>query len=77
MPPPRRERAPQRRPEQRKSGGGNRARLVAIALILVLAAVGVALLVSGTSGSGYTNIDAGSPRDQAKELIDYIREHRR
>jgi len=78
LPPPRRERVPERRPEQPKSGGGrNVGRLIALALILVLVGVAVALLVSGTSGSGYTNIDAGSPRDQAEELIDYIREHQR
>ena len=50
---------------------------MALALVLILAAVGVAILVSGTSGSGYTDINAGSPRDQASELIKYIREHRR
>jgi hypothetical protein len=43
----------------------------------VLAAVGIAILVSGSSGSGYTDINAGSPRDQANELINYIRAHRR
>jgi serine/threonine-protein kinase len=64
------------RPAKKKSSGG-RAKFVAIALILVLAAVAVAILVSGTSGSGYTDINAGSPRDQAGELIKYIREHRR
>ncbi len=72
-PPARRERA---QPAKKKSSGG-RAKYVAIALILVLAAVGVAILVSGTSGSGYTDINAGSPRDQANELINYIREHRK
>jgi serine/threonine-protein kinase len=54
----------------------NRASLVALALILVLAAVAIAILVSGTSGSGYTNIDNGSARDQANELIKYVKEHR-
>ena len=46
-------------------------------LILLLAAVAIAILVSGTSGSGYTDINAGSPRDQAQELINYIHDHRR
>jgi serine/threonine-protein kinase len=72
MPPARRE-----RPRERKKSGGGRARLIALALVLLLAAVGIAILVSGNSGSGYTDINAGSPRDQAQELIDYIREHRR
>jgi serine/threonine-protein kinase len=64
------------RPRERKSGGGNRAKLVALALVLILAAVAVAILVSGTSGSGFTDINAGSPRDQAQELINYIKAHR-
>jgi serine/threonine-protein kinase len=72
LPPARRERD---RPKK-KSGGGNRARLVALALVLLLAAVAVAILVSGNSGSGFTDINAGSPRDQATELINYIKEHR-
>jgi anti-sigma factor RsiW len=72
QPPARRE---ERSPERASSGGG-RAKWVALALILLLAAAGIAVLVSGTSGSGYTNIDEGSPRDQANELIRYIREHR-
>jgi serine/threonine-protein kinase len=71
-PPARRDRD---RPAKKSSGG--RAKFVALALVLVLAAVAVAILVSGTSGSGYTDINAGSPRDQAGELIKYIREHRR
>jgi serine/threonine protein kinase len=73
-PPARRERERER--PARRSGGG-RAKWVALALVLVLAAVAVAILVSGTSGSGFTDINAGSPRDQAGELIKYIREHRR
>jgi serine/threonine protein kinase len=62
-------------PRERKKSGVNRARIIALALILLLAAVGIAILVSGTSGSGYTNIDAGSPRDQAQEIINYIQSH--
>jgi eukaryotic-like serine/threonine-protein kinase len=65
------------RPRERKKSGVNRARLVALALVLLLAAVGIAILVSGTSGSGFTDINAGSPRDQAQELIDYIKDHTR
>jgi serine/threonine protein kinase len=67
---------PVRRPRERKKSGVNRARLAALAIILLLAAVGIAILVSGTSGSGYTDINAGSPRDQAQQLIDYIKSHR-
>jgi serine/threonine protein kinase len=67
---------PERRPREKKSSGG-RARLIALLLVLILAGAAVAILVSGTSGSGYTNINAGSPRDQAQELINYIRDHRR
>src|SRR3954462_10798598 len=65
------------RPRERKKSGVNRARLVALALVLVLAAVGIAILVSGTSGRGYTDINQASPRDQATELINYIKDHRR
>jgi serine/threonine-protein kinase len=71
-----RERDRQRAREQKSSGGGNRAKLVALALVLILAAVAVAILVSGTSGSGFTDINAGSPRDQAQEIINYIKAHR-
>jgi serine/threonine-protein kinase len=71
-PPARRERD---RPRQASSSGG-RAKWVALALVLILAAVAVAILVSGTSGSGFTDINAGTPRDQATELINYIKEHR-
>jgi eukaryotic-like serine/threonine-protein kinase len=63
------------RPRERKKSGVNRARLVALALVLLLAAVGIAILVSGTSGSGYTDINQGSPHDQAHELINYIKDH--
>jgi serine/threonine protein kinase len=70
-PPARRERP------QKKKSSRSRASLIALALILILAAVAIAILVSGTSGSGYTDINAGSPRDQANELIKYVREHRR
>jgi serine/threonine-protein kinase len=72
-PPARRERERDRPPKKRSSAA--RARLVALALILILAAVAIAILVSGTSGSGYTDINAASPRDQANELIKYIRQH--
>jgi serine/threonine-protein kinase len=65
------------RPPARRKSGVNRARLVALALVLLLAAVGIAILVSGTSGSGYKDINASSPRDQAQELIDYIKDHTR
>ena len=72
VPPARRE-----RPAQRQQSSAGRARLVALALVVLLAAVAVAILVSGTSGSGYTDINAGSPRDQANELIKYVRDHTR
>jgi serine/threonine-protein kinase len=68
---------PERRPREPKKSSGGRARLVALLLVLILAGAAVAILISGNSGSGYTNINAGSPRDQAQELINYIREHRR
>jgi hypothetical protein len=64
----------ERRPERRKRDGAARARFVALALILVLAAVAVALLVS-SSGSNFTDIDAGNAKDQANELIQYVRDH--
>jgi serine/threonine-protein kinase len=71
--PARRERAPQRK----KSSGAGRARLVALVLILALAAAAIAIIASGTSGSGFTDINATSPRDQATELIQYVRAHQR
>jgi eukaryotic-like serine/threonine-protein kinase len=67
----------ERRPQQQKkkrSGGG--ARFVALLLILLLAGVAVALLVSGGGGS-YTNINAGNSKDQASDLIQYVRDHRK
>jgi serine/threonine-protein kinase len=70
-----RERAPQQR--QRKRDGAARARLVALGLVLLLVAVAIALLVSQGGGGGYESIDAGNARDQAEELIDYVREHAR
>ena len=73
-PPVRRERE-RERPAKKSSGG--RARLIALALILLLAAVAVAILVSGTSGSGFTDINAHNVRDQATQLIQYINDHRR
>jgi eukaryotic-like serine/threonine-protein kinase len=72
-PPARRERPPQRK----KRDGAARARLIALALILVLAAVAIALLVSSSGGTGYTDINAGSSRDQANQLIQYVRDHRK
>jgi serine/threonine-protein kinase len=70
--------APARRPEQRrqqkKKGGG--ARLVALLLILLLAGVAVALLLS-SGGGGYTDIHAGNAHDQAADLIQYVRDHRK
>jgi hypothetical protein len=67
----------ERRPEKKKRSGAARARLFALALILLLAAVAIALLVSGgLDGGGVERIDAGNARDQAGELIDYIRAHR-
>ena len=65
----------ERRPERPKRDAAARARLIALALVLLLAAVGVALLVSSSGGSNFTDIDAGNVRDQAKELIDYVRDH--
>jgi serine/threonine-protein kinase len=72
FPPERPERS---RPPARKKSSAGRARLVALLLILALAGAAIAVLVSGTSGSGYTDINAGAPRDQANELIKYIRQH--
>jgi serine/threonine protein kinase len=76
-PPARTDRARERERSAGQKSSGGRAKWVALALILILAAVGVAILVSGTSGSGFTDINAGSPRDQAQELINYVRDHRR
>ena len=65
-----------RGPEERKRGGGaNLGRWFALALILVLAGVAVALLLS--SGGGFTDIDSGSARDQANDLMQYVRDHRK
>jgi serine/threonine protein kinase len=65
----------ERRPERPKRDGAARARLVALALVLLLAAVAVALLVSNSGGGGFTDINAGNAKDQAKELIQYVRDH--
>jgi eukaryotic-like serine/threonine-protein kinase len=70
---PPRERRPER-PRKKKSGGS--ARLIALLLILLLAGVAVALLLS-SNGGGYTNIDAGNAHDQADQLIQYVRDHRK
>jgi len=75
-PPPARRERERERPAKKKSSGG-RARLIALALILLLAAVAVAILVSGTDGSGFTDINADNVRDQAGQLIQYIQDHRR
>ena len=75
--PPARSREAQPEPRRKKRDGAARARLVALGLVLVLVAVAAALLLSQDGGSGYTEIDAGSARDQAEELIDYVREHSR
>jgi serine/threonine-protein kinase len=64
----------ERRPQREKRSAAAKGRLIALALILLLIAVGVALLVSQSGGG--QDIDAGNARDQAGELIDYIREHR-
>jgi eukaryotic-like serine/threonine-protein kinase len=64
-----------RQPQKRDAAG--RARLFALALILLLAAVAVAVLVSQSGGGGYQSIDEGNSRDQAVELINYVREHRK
>ena len=69
-----RERAPQRQ-QQKKRDGAARARLIALGLVLLLVAAAIALLVSQGGGGGYEDIDAGNARDQAGELIDYVREH--
>jgi serine/threonine-protein kinase len=69
------ERPARTRPPARKKSSAGRARLVALVLILALAGAAIAVLASGTSGSGYTDINASSPRDQANELIKYIRQH--
>jgi serine/threonine-protein kinase len=70
---PPRERRPERQRKKKRGGG---ARLVALLLILLLAGVAVALLLS-SNGGGYTNIDAGSAHDQADQLIQYVRDHRK
>jgi serine/threonine protein kinase len=64
-------------PRRKKRDGAGRARLLALALILVLAAVAVALLVSSGGGSGFTDINAGNSKDQASDLINYVRDHRK
>jgi eukaryotic-like serine/threonine-protein kinase len=75
--------APARAHERRGAGagrdrkqGGSPARWIALALILLLAGVAVALLLS-SGGGGYTDIDAGNAHDQANELIQYVRDHRK
>ena len=40
-----------------------------------LAAVAVAVLISSSNGGGFTDIDAGNARDQAGDLIQYVRDH--
>jgi hypothetical protein len=64
-------------PSRKKRDGAARARLVALGLILVLAAVAIALLVSSGGGSGFTDINAGNAHDQATDLIQYVRDHRK
>jgi serine/threonine-protein kinase len=67
----------QRDREQRKKRSGGGARLVALLLILLLAGVAVALLVSSSNGGGgFTDINSGSAKDQASQLIQYVRDHR-
>jgi serine/threonine-protein kinase len=70
---PRRE----RRPQQRKQRSGGGARLVALLLVLLLAGVALALLLSSGGGGGYTDINAGNSKDQASQLIQYVRDHRK
>lgn len=70
---PPRERRPQQRKKKRSLGG---ARLVALLLILLLAGVAVALLASSGGGS-YKDINAGNAQDQASQLIQYVRDHRK
>jgi serine/threonine protein kinase len=67
--------ARERRPQQRKKQGGSPARWIALLLILLLLGVAVALLLSG--GNGYSDINAGNAHDQANELIQYVRDHRK
>jgi serine/threonine protein kinase len=66
----------ERRPEERRKRKGGGARLVALLLILLLAGVAVALLLS-SSGGGFTDIDAGNAHDQADQLMQYVRDHRK
>jgi eukaryotic-like serine/threonine-protein kinase len=73
---PPRERRPAER-QRKKRDGAARARLFALLLILVLAGVAVALLVSSSSGGGFTDINAGNAHDQADQLIQYVRDHRK
>ena len=68
-------RQPERRPRRRDTAA--RARLVALALILLLVAVAIAVLLSQSGGGGVTNIDAGSAKDQATELLKFVRDHRK
>ena len=75
QPAPARERRPAER--KRKRDGAARARLFALLLILLLAGVAIALLVSSSSGGGFTDINAGNAHDQADQLIQYVRDHRK
>jgi eukaryotic-like serine/threonine-protein kinase len=66
---------PARRPA-RGGQGQRRLRLIASLLILVLAAVAIAVVVS-QGASSPTEIRAATPRDQAQQLIQFIRQHER
>jgi serine/threonine protein kinase len=66
----------ERRPERRKQGGGSPAKWIALILILLLAGAAVALLLS-SGGNGFSDIDAGNAHDQADQLIQYVRDHRK
>jgi eukaryotic-like serine/threonine-protein kinase len=64
-----------RRPA-RTAPGQRRLRWIASALILILAAVAIAVVVS-QGASSPTEIRAANPHDQAQQLIQFIRQHER
>jgi serine/threonine-protein kinase len=76
---PQRQAQPPARRDQRRQPPKkrNRAQLIALALIAILAGVAIAILASsgGGGGGGGEQIRANTPADQAQQLIQYIRQH--
>ena len=66
----------ERRPQQRRKKSGSPAKWIARLLVLLLAGVALAVLLS-SSGGGYTDINAGNAHDQAGQLMQYVRDHRK